>query len=255
MESSLRNIECYSYNGDYETNTAFLSKCQSLSMDSSGHEQEEGYVDLSDLAFRLSSKSTLVDCDGGSTRHEVEAYIIDDALYTCDNNEWTKQTVLNSDKAIKERDQLKTLTNMIAKSKIKSVEREQMEGENYYKLVFVPDLKVSRGVLAPQAISVLSAAPVTIPKVSMNMLTKDDYAPEEEETVWTAWISSEDYVLRRVEGDVKFTLTAGSLHPPREFSDLRVETALKKSTTFSDFGKKKPLVLPHEAKYAKDSFA
>ncbi len=254
MESSLRNIECYSYNGDSETSTAFLSKCQALALDSSGHEEEDGYLDLGDLAFRLSSKSTRVDCEGGSTTNEAEAYIIDDALYTCDNKEWTKQTVLNSARAIKERNQLETMTKMIAKSRIKQIEREQIDGESCYKLVFVPDLQVSRGVLASQAISVGSVSPVTIPGVSVNQLTKDDNILEED-MVWTAWISADDYVLRGVESEMKFTLTPESLDPPEEFSDLRVETALKKRTTFGEFGKKKPVVLPYEAKYAKDAFA
>ncbi len=253
MESSLRNIECYSYNGDSETSTAFLSRCQSLAMDSSAHEEEEGYLDLSDLACKVSSKSKRVDCAGGSTTHEIDAYIVDDALYSRDDEEWTKQTVLNSARAIRERNQLETMTKMIAKSEIKLVEREQIDGENCYKLVFVPDLQVYRGDLESQAISISSVSPVAIPEVDPDLLTKD-IIPEEK-MVWTAWVSAEDYVLKRVESEMEFALMPESLHPPDEFSDLRVETAIKKRMTFSDFGKKKPVVLPYEAKNAKDAFA
>lgn len=254
MESSLRNIECYGYSGDSETNTAFLSKCQAMALDSSDHEEEEGYLDLADLVCRLSSKSTRVDCEGESTTRVIETYVIDDALYTCDNKEWTKQTVLNSARAIRESNKLETLTKMIAKSEMKLIERERIDGESCYKIVFVPDLQVNRGVLASQAISIGSLSPVDLPEVNLNLLAKDDDILEDD-MVWTAWISAEDYVLRRVEGEVRFALTPESLHPPEELSDLRVETALKKRTTFGDFGKKKPVVLPYDAKYAKDAFA
>ncbi len=250
MASSLRNIESYCYTGNYETCATFQSNNQAMAQDSSSCEEEEGYLDLKDLACKLSVKSTRANGEGGATNREVETYLIDDALYICDNNEWTKLAVLNSARAIEERDQLKTMTNMIVGSKIELVDSEQMNGENCYKLRFVPDMQVSQRILASQALSACSVSPVTLPETGMD-LAEDDNLLKDGKMIWTAWISAEDYLLIRLESEMEFALTPESLHPPQEVPDLRVEMESKKMMTFSDFDKEKPFVLPDEAKHAR----
>jgi len=251
MASSLRSIESYCYSGNYETCATFLSQSQALAKDSSGHEEEEGYLDLKDLACKLSSKSTNANGKGGSTTREVETYLIEDALYTCDNDEWTKLAVINSARAIEERDQLKIMTDMIVGSDVELVDSEQINGENCYKLKFVPDMQVSQRILASSALAVSSLSPVTLPDTDMGLLAKDDKLLKDGVMTWTAWISTEDYLLRRVESEMEFTLTPESLRLPQEVPDLRVEMTSKKETTFRDFDKKKPFTLPSEAKHAR----
>jgi hypothetical protein len=250
MESSLRNIESYCYSGNYETCATFLSHNQALAQDSSSCEEEEGYLDLKDLACKLSTKSTRANGSGGSIKREVETYIIDDALYTCDDNEWTKIAVLNSARAIEERDQLRSMTNMIVGSRIEQIDSEQMNGENCYKLRFVPDTQVSQRILASQALAACSVSPVTLPETGMD-LADDENLLKDGKMTWTAWISAEDYLLIRVESEMELALTPESLRSPQEVPDLRVEMASKKMMTFSDFDLKKPFVLPDEAKYAR----
>jgi hypothetical protein len=250
MASSLRNIESYCYSGNYETCATFQSNNQAVAQDSSSCEEEEGYLDLKDQACKLTTKSTRANVDGGATKREIETYLIDDALYICDNNEWTKLAVINSARAIEERDQLKIMTNMIVGSKIEQVDSVQMNGENCYKLRFVPDIQVSQKILASQALSACSVSPVTIPDASMD-LADDDNLLKDGKMIWTAWISAEDHLLIRVESEMELSLTPESLHPPQEVQDLRVEMTSKKKMTFSDFGLKKLFVLPDEAKHAR----
>jgi hypothetical protein len=68
---------------------------------------------------------------------------------------------------------------------------------------------------------------------------------------WTAWISAEDYLLRKVESEMEFKLAPESLHITQDVPDLGIELASKKKMTFSDFDLKKPFVLPDEAKHAR----
>jgi hypothetical protein len=250
MASSLRNVESYSYSGNYETCATFLSHNQAMAQDSSSCEEEEGYLDLKDLACKLSTKSTRANGESGATKREVKTYLIDDALYICDNNEWTKLAVLNSARAMEERDQLKIMTNMVVGSKIEQVDSEQMNGENCYKLRFVPDIQVSQRILASQALAACSVSPVTIPGAGMD-LAEDENLLKDGEMTWTAWISAEDYLLRQVESEMEFKLTPESLHLTQEVPDLRIEMASKKKMTFSDFDLKKPFVLPDEARHAR----
>lgn len=250
MASSLRNVESYCYSGNYETCATFQSNNQAMAQDSSSCEEEEGYLDLKDLACKLTIKSTRANGDGGTTKREVETYLINDALYTCDNNEWTKLAVINSAKAIEERDQLRIMTNMIVGSKIEQVDSEQMNGENCYKLKFVPDMQISQRILASQALAACSVSPVTIPETGID-LAGDENLLKNGEMIWTAWISVDDHLLKRVESEMEFVLMPEALHPPQEAQDLRVEMASKKMMTFSNFDLKKPFVLPDEAKHAK----
>ncbi|MDM7913270.1 MAG: hypothetical protein QUS09_09255 [Methanotrichaceae archaeon] len=250
MASSIRNIESYCYTGSYETYATFLSHNQAMAQDSSICEEEEGYLDLKDLACKLSVKSTRANGNGEATKQEVETYLIDDALYICDNNEWTKLAVINSARAIEERDQLKIMTNMIVGSKIEQIDSEQINGENCYKLRFVPDMQVSQRILASQALAACSISPVTISAAGMD-LTEDENLLKDGKMIWTAWISAEDHLLIRVESELDLSLPPESLHPPQEVQDLRVEMTSRKRMTFSDFDLKKPFVLPDEAKHAR----
>lgn len=250
MTSSLRNVGCYSYSGDSETSTTFLSNGQAMALDSSSCEEMDGYLDLTDLACRLSSKSTRTDCEGGSTEREVKNYLVGDALYTCNNNEWTKLAVPNSVRAIEERDELSRLTNMIAGSKVELISSEQIDGENCYKLRFIPDPEVASRILASQVLVARSASPVALPEVGMDALVNDG-KPLNEEMAWTAWVSADDYLLRQVVSEMTFALTPESLHTPQEMQDLRAKSTSQRRTTFSGFNEKKPIILPDEAANAR----
>jgi hypothetical protein len=250
MASSLRNIESYCYSGNYETCATFVSHNQALDQDSSSCEEEEGYLDLKDQACKLSVKSTRENGEGGATKREIKTYLIDDALYICDDDEWTKLAVINSARAIEERDQLKMMTDIIVGSKIEQVDSEQLDGENCYKLRFVPDVQVSQRILASQALAACSVSPVTIPDARMD-LADDENLLKDGAMTWTAWISAEDYLLRKVESEMEFKLAPESLHITQDVPDLGIELASKKKMTFSDFDLKKPFVLPDEAKHAR----
>jgi hypothetical protein len=221
-----------------------------MAQDSSSHEQNEGYLDLADLACKLSSKSTRTDNEGGSTEFEVETYIVGNHLYTCDNKEWRRCVVSDSAGAIEERDDLKSLTNMVAGSKAEMIGREPIDGETCYKLRFIPDPEVGRRILASQALIARFASPDMLPDKGMHALANDDNLLNEE-MVWTAWVSADDYLLRQVMSEMTLSLTPESLHPSQEVKDLRVKSASQKVTTFCGFNEKKTIVLPDEARYAK----
>jgi hypothetical protein len=225
-----------------------------MALDSSISEQNDGYLDLSDLACRLSTKSTRTNFEGESTTHKAETYLIGKSLYTCDNDEWKKYVVPDSFKAIEERDELRSLTKIVSGSKAVLIGSEQIDGEDCYKLRFTPDPDVSRKILASLALMAMSASPVELPDMDMEALANDEDLLDDK-IVWTAWISADDYILRRVVSDVRLSLTPESLHPPQEAQDLRVESASQKTTTFSGFNEKKPVVLPDEAEHAKTTLA
>lgn len=250
MTLSIKDVKCYSYNGDCETSTTFLSNGQAMALGLSSYEQNDGYLDLADLACKLSSKSTRTDSEGGSAESLVETYLVGNHLYTCDNKEWRRCVVSDSASAIEERDDLKSLTSMIAGSEVELAGSEQIDGETCYKLMVIPDPEVSRRILASQELIARSASPLMLPDADLETLASNDDL-QNEEIVWTAWVSADDHILRRVVSEMTLSLTPESQHPPEEIKDLRVESASQKVTTFSGFNEKKPVVLPNEARYAK----
>jgi hypothetical protein len=251
MANSLRNVERYSYSGDSETVMAFLSNNQAKALDSSSHEQNDGYLDLVELACRLSSRSTITDNEGSSTEREVSTYLLGQSLYTCDNDEWMKFAVDDSVRAIGDRDCLRSMTNMISESKAELIGSELIDGDKCYVLRFEPDSEFSREALASQALMARSATPVELEHTGMDALANGDDLPNGG-VIWTAWVSADDYLLRRVVSDTKLSLAPQS---PQELKDLRIESASQKMTTFSGFNEKKPIVLPEKAKHAKTASA
>jgi hypothetical protein len=220
-------------------------------MGSSSSEGEDGYLDLNELIFKLSSHSRKADCSGKSTDRDIDSYLLGDTLYTCDSREWTKHTISDPARAIEERDQLRSMAKLIAGSQIEILGNENIDGENCYKLKFVPNTQFSRGMLTSLALAARSESPVALPETGMDLLAEDDNLLQNGEMSWTAWISAKDYLPRKVESEMKFMLMPESLHPPEEASDLRAEMTSEKTINFKDFGKKKLIELPADANNAR----
>lgn len=251
MENALRRVKSYSYSEESDVNTAFLSNCQSLAMDSSSSDGEDGYLDLREPTFRLSSHSKKADCSGKSIDRNIDSYLIGDTLYICNSKEWTKQVISDPVRAIEERDQLRSMAKLIVGSKVEVLGNENVDGENCYKLKFVPDTQFSQGMLTSLALAARSESPVALPETGMDLLAEDNNLLQNGEMSWTAWISAQDYLPRKVESEMKFMLMPELLHPPEGASDLRVKMTSGKTINFKDFGKKKLVELPADANSAR----
>lgn len=249
MTSSLENVESYSYSDGLEASTSFLSDAGNMALEASNSEQNDGYLDLADLAYRISSKSTRIDCQGGSTECLAEAFLLDGFLYACEDNLWTKSAISDESRAIEEKDELQRLTKMISGSRVDILGSEQIDGERCYKLRVAPSPDVGRRIIASQALEAVSGSPIALPDINADSLANDD-GLSSSETVWTAWVSAEDYLLRQVSLNTAFTLMPESLHPPQNVQDLQAESTSNKTTTFSGFNGKRLIILPDEARSA-----
>jgi len=252
MIRSLQNLSSYRYTETDESSTAYQSNASELRLSSSSSENEDGYLNFLDKAAWLNLTSVWVDCGGDESMRLAETYLLDGHLYVSENGQWSRFAVSDPDKVLMEMDKLGSLVDIISNSEKALLENESAEGQDYYVLRLVPDEGASLQILKPLASDALSCSLLAIPPADERLMQGENGLFQNSQMVWTVWISTSDFLPRRVEGEIRLQLPSSLLQAPPEAQDLNVEIYQKSNTLFFGFDEPYAISLPAEAMAAKE---
>jgi hypothetical protein len=117
-------------------------------------------------------------------------------------------------------------------------------------LRIVPSEAASLQILNPLALDAFSCSLLSPCPADERLWTGENGLFENSEMVWTVWISTTDFLPRRVEGEVRLRLAPTMMQASPETCDLNVEIYQTSSMLFHSFDEPLLISLPQEAENA-----
>ncbi|MDD1753425.1 MAG: hypothetical protein LUQ38_10110, partial [Methanotrichaceae archaeon] len=159
MEMAGKNLTTYTYDRFAEAD--LLYKNATLQKELKAHKLTEGKVDL---VNKLGSwNSNLTDEDTGKILTWL-GYFVNGSEYWKIDKDWTKLMVNNTTQIMEEVNELPGQINLIKYSNMKVAGSENLQGENYYKLVGSPIESIDKGIIGLQLMALYFASPFSLPE-------------------------------------------------------------------------------------------
>ncbi len=242
MIESADNLTTYSYSRTGDTSVLYSN--DSLQEEFLATKATLGKVDLVNQAGWWGSE--LRDLETGDVL-TWEGYFINGSEFWKEDQNWTEFMVNDSAQIMEEYNELPGQVNLINYSNMQVVGSENIDGEEFYKLMGSPIEPIYKGMIGLQLLAAYFPSPFPLPEELGNRsLDIDDSALlNNSSIVLTAWVSKEDNLLRRLDIDSHLVVTPQILNITSP--DFRIESTMNESTTYMDFGSPVEIVLPDEA--------
>lgn len=242
MEKSAGNLTTYTYSRSADSE--FLYSNSSLKTEFDLYKSTEGKVDLVNKSGWWSSKLT----DEESRKALTWAgYFVNGSEYWNQDQNWTMFPVNDTARMMQNYNEIPGEVNLIKYSNLKIVGTEKFQGEDTYKLVGSPFEFVCNGICGLELMSGYIQSPLPLPEKLKNgtLDVNTTSLQNNSQTVLTAWVSKDKYILRRVDINSSLTVTPKILNISSP--DFKIVSTLNESTVYNNFDSHLNIVLPKEA--------
>lgn len=247
MIRSLQNLNSYRYTEGVESSGAYQGDAGCIAFASEGIKNEEGYLNFVDVEAKMSRSSTATDCEGTTAQEFAEAYLQGRDLYTNENGIWKRFSVPNPEQVLMEMDKLGGIVDIISGSENIVLVNESVDEQDYYVLKIIPSESSSLQIIEPLAQAALSCPHMALCNADEGLWNGENGLMENSEMAWTVWISTTDFLPRKVEGEVRLHLTPAMFKASPDVCNLNVEIYQKNSMLFHSFDEPLAISLPEEA--------
>lgn len=208
---------------------------------------ETGLIDLRERSAKQSTSSMKLDSYGNIIdEQDIETTLIDDKLYNKLDGQWTMSVVSDPTKSFDERNKLKGIADLISGSNIEMIGTETIDGQKCYEVKVKPELSTLRNILAAQASSIQSSAPIQLQDASSNDLLEGDNLLQDSNVSYTVWLTVDKCIPKKMDAEIAFTLAPASMDVGLEsVSNSRVEVTVKDTLVLSDFDAPGLAVMPY----------
>lgn len=241
-DKSAGNLTTYTYTRS--SNSDFIFTNASLKTEFDAYKATKGQVDLVNKSGWWSSNLT-----DEESRNVLnwEGYFVGSSEYWKQGQNWTKFPVNDTAQMMQNYNEIPGEVNLIKFSNLKIVGSEKFQGEDTYKLVGSPFEFICNGICGLELLSAYIQSPLPLPEKLKNGTFDINTTSllNNSQTVLTAWVSKDKYLLKRLDINSSLTVTPKILNISSP--DFKIVSTLNESTVYNDFGSHLNIVLPQEA--------
>ena len=161
MEDAARSVESYSYSIDAETMSVYTNRSGAAEVLSST--RSNGAADIPSSKAEL-LMSTTQEMNGILVAaQDSESYLINDSSYENVNGKWSRYAVMNESSALSSMNEIVSQSNLTAKSDLRLVGDEVVDGADCYKLQGTPERSAYNTFMVLQTLVAYSLSPIPLP--------------------------------------------------------------------------------------------
>jgi len=242
MEKAGENLTTYTLSRS--TDAKLLYTNASLRKDFIGTNTEAAKVDLVNQSAWWDTK--IIDKGSGEVL-TWEGYFVNGSEYWNEHGGWTKFRINNTSKVFGDYNEFPGQINLIKFSNMRVVGLENIQGEDFYKLVGSPIEPILEGMISQQVLAAYLPSPFPMPEqIKKRSIDIDNTSLINSSSVTlTAWVSKDKSLLKRLDINSSLTITPKILNISSP--DFRIKSSINQSTVYNDFDSHQKIELPKEA--------
>ena len=225
------NIDTYDFEIDMDMKTSMMMLGQNMDLDM--EMKYTGAIDRPNQKLYMTGVMTS-NIMGMNMDIDMDVYLVDGQMYTKTMNQWMREPFDES--AWSDQDQIEQSIELIQSGTI-ALEREaRMKGKQYYVVSIKPDLK--------------KLTEIVLQEQELGQLDLDiNFEDVIKEYTLTIWVNKQTFIIDRSESYVVMSFTPEDLG---EIGDEEIKMVFKSDTTINNVNKPVNIVLPEEAKRARE---
>ncbi len=245
MENSSENLTTYTYTRSSESDIIYTN--DTVHKEVNLAKATYGKVDLVNQSGLWSAN--LTDKSSGKVL-TWDGYFVNGSEYWKEDQNWTKFIVRNEAQIMEDYNEIPGQVDLIKYSNMKIVGRENLQGEEVYKLIGSPIAPIYRGMIGLQLLTAYIASPFPLPEKLMRRTLdiSNTSLMNNSSIVLTAWVSENDSLLRRLDINSSLNITPQILGISSP--NYIIKSTINESTVYSNFGSLLKIELPNDAQNA-----